>query len=261
MSERSSIQENTEPMAIILRGVLGKISPRSASLVDQVTAVLRQAIVEGRLMPGDKLPSEDKLAAHFQVSNTAIREALGKLVAAGAIRKKRGAAGGSIIVGGDSAQIPKAVLDCYQLGGLTLAEVVEFRRLVEPVALELACERRTEADLEGMTANLAASREALTGGRVDREKQVEFHQLVADACHNRMISAALSAAIKISRDFTSRMPLSPREGKRDLSSNEQFFECVKERKTDSAQSLMREHFKRSRWLRQLKTARSQEAPS
>lgn len=248
-------------MAISKRGSLGKLPPRAASLADQVTASLKRAIIEGRLLPGDKLPSEDKLAAHFQVSNTAIREALGKLAAGGVIRKKRGATGGSIIIGGDSAQIPRVVLDCYQLGGLTLTEVVEFRRLVEPVALELACERRTAADLEAMTANLAACRGALESGWVDREKQVEFHQLVADACHNRMIAAALSAAIKISRDFTSRMPLSLREGKRDLSSNEQFFECVKERKTDSAQSLMREHFKRSRWLRQLKTARSQEAPS
>ncbi len=227
------------------------LSLQPVRLVDQVRGILRRAILEGRLKPGDKLPSESRLAAQLQVSGTAIREALSTLVAEGFIQKRRGATGGSFVADGNSQRILDVVLDCYHLGGLTLEEVIAYRRAVEPVVLELACEHRTDNDLAAMQANLDACGKAIAERRLDRERQVEFHRLIALATHNRFLIASMSAALMISREFTSGVSITFADGRKDFESNRYFFDCLRNRQKTKAKRLMEQHFERSRWLQVL----------
>jgi DNA-binding FadR family transcriptional regulator len=220
----------------------------AVSIPDQVRDAVKKAILDGRLRPGDRLPSEEQMAKRFCVSKTVLREALGQLVAEGWIEKRRGALGGSFVAEGNSKRIFHSVVDCYHLGGLDIEEVFEFRRLMEPVFLGMACERRTDEDLEILFQNPEACRSALDRGEVDRWKQVEFHRLIAEACHNRLMISAMGAAIAISREFTSRLPFSTEDGKDDYMYNLRFYECIQERRADEGKALMIEHFERSREL-------------
>ncbi len=220
----------------------------SASIPDQVRDAIKQAILDGRLGSGDKLPSEEHMARTFHVSKTVLREALGQLVAEGWIEKRRGAMGGSFVAEGNPNRIQRSVVDCYHLGGLGIEEVFEFRRLMEPLSLEMACERRTDADLAILERNLEDCRRALERGNVDRERQVEFHRLLAEACHNRLVSSSMSAAVTISREFTSRLRFSYEEGRDDFDYNLRFYECVRDRRPEDGNRLMTEHFERSREL-------------
>jgi len=86
--------------------------------------------------------------ARPQASKTVMREALGQLVAEGLIKKRRGAMGGSFVAKGNSERILNVVVDCYHLGGLTIEEVIDFRRNIEPIVLELACERPMRISLK-----------------------------------------------------------------------------------------------------------------
>ena len=220
----------------------------SVKVAEQVREVIREAIMSGRLKPGDKLPSEDSLAEQFHVSKTAVREALGQLVAEGLIEKRRGATGGSFVAEGDSARILEVVVDCYRLGGLTLAEVIQFRRKIEPVVVELACRQREEDDLKAMAENLSLCRHTLDQGQVERAAQVDFHRLVAEASHNRLIAASMTAALKISREFTSKLNFSYEDGQLDFDYNRRLYECITEGRSDEARSIMLEHFEQSRVL-------------
>jgi len=56
----------------------------------QLAGILRDAITEGLLEPGSALPSEAQLGASYQLSRTAVRQALGELAAEGLIRKEKG---------------------------------------------------------------------------------------------------------------------------------------------------------------------------
>ncbi len=217
-------------------------------LADQVKKLLRQAILEGRLEPGDKLPTEDQLTERFGVSKTVVREALGHLVAEGLIEKRRGATGGSFVAQGDSNKILEVVEDCYRLGGLRVEEVIEFRRIMEPAVLELACLRRTEEDLAAMHQNLKETASALAQGRPDRDKQLEFHRLIADSCHNRFVSVIMNATTKISREFTVLLPFSVEDVLFDYECNQRSLECLTNRRQDEARKVMGEHFEGSRQL-------------
>ena len=58
----------------------------------------------------------------------------------------------------------------------------------------------------------------------------------------------MNGALKISREFTSRLNFSLEEGKEDFAFNRQFFTCIQDNEPEKAKSLMRDHFERSRLL-------------
>jgi len=220
----------------------------TSNIPDKVRGILKEAIYGRRLKPGDKLPSEEDLRNQFKVSKTVMREALGQLVAEGLIEKRRGAMGGSFVAEGNADRILNVVVDCYHLGGLTIEEVIDFRRNIEPTVLELACERHEKSDLEILKTNLDTCKSRLDNGDSDRENQVDFHRLIAIASHNRLLVSSMSAAIKISREFTSKLEFPFSLAKEDYEYNVEFFKCIKNKNTDQARRLMANHFERSKLL-------------
>lgn len=64
--------------------------PNPRSSVEQCADVLRAAILDGRLGPGDKLPPERALAADFGVNRLTLRAALAKLTTQGLVAARQG---------------------------------------------------------------------------------------------------------------------------------------------------------------------------
>jgi len=56
----------------------------------QLADILRRSITEGRWKPGEALPSEAELGNSHGLSRTAVRQALGQLVAEGLVQKEKG---------------------------------------------------------------------------------------------------------------------------------------------------------------------------
>ncbi|MDP9609115.1 GntR family transcriptional regulator [Streptomyces demainii] len=57
---------------------------------EQIADALRAGIRTGRLLPGERLPAEDKLAARYRTSVPTLQRALSELVAEGLIDKRHG---------------------------------------------------------------------------------------------------------------------------------------------------------------------------
>jgi len=91
---------------------------QKARISDQITYVLKQAILEGKLKPGDKLPPEGRIATQFKVSKMAIREALREMETEGLIRKQRGVFGGNFINEPALTRIADSVLNCFQFSSV-----------------------------------------------------------------------------------------------------------------------------------------------
>lgn len=60
------------------------------SLAEQVRVQLLHSIESGDLLPGEKLPTEKELAAHFGISLAPVRAALASLAASGHVRRIQG---------------------------------------------------------------------------------------------------------------------------------------------------------------------------
>jgi DNA-binding FadR family transcriptional regulator len=150
---------------------------------------LRTAIIAGQLPPGSRLPTEIELGEAFGVSRATVREALGSLVGQGLVTKARGLNGGSFVAEASVDQASESLhLTLQRLGladGLSLAEVVEIRLLLEVPAARLAAGRRTDADVDELRA--CAHRHDHANELGDRR----FHRAVAVASGNRLLQLAI----------------------------------------------------------------------
>ena len=98
-------------------------------LRDVVFNTLRQAILKGELAPGERL-MEIQLAEKLGVSRTPIREAIRKLELEGLV-----------------LMIPRKGAEVAKISEKSLRDVLEVRRSLEELAIELACQRMSEDDM------------------------------------------------------------------------------------------------------------------
>ena len=94
-------------------------------LRDVVFNTLRQAILRGELKPGERL-MEIQLANKLGVSRTPIREAIRKLELEGLV-----------------LMIPRKGAEVAEITEKSLKDVLEVRRALEELAVEIACEKMT----------------------------------------------------------------------------------------------------------------------
>lgn len=99
-------------------------------LRDVVFNTLRKAILTGQLKPGERL-MEVHLADKLGVSRTPIREAIRKLELEGLV-----------------IMIPRRGAEVARITEKSLRDVLEVRRALDALSVELACERITEQELE-----------------------------------------------------------------------------------------------------------------
>ena len=105
-------------------------------LRDVVFNTLRQAILTGEMKPGERL-MEIHLANKLGVSRTPIREAIRKLELEGLV-----------------IMIPRRGAEVAQITWKNLKDVLEVRKALDVLAIELACERMTQEELQKLCKHI-----------------------------------------------------------------------------------------------------------
>jgi len=224
-----------------MKKTLENIPIKKERISDQIKAILKQSILDGRFKPGDKFPPEVEIAQQYNVSKVSAREALREMEAEGLILKKRGIYGGSFVAEPGSQKLVEVVINAYLFGGITALDLSEFRRILEPGLARLAAQRRTEADLETMAETIERIQDAIDRGTPDQTLALSFHRLIADACHNPFISALMEALVKVFQEVLAKIP-EQGTAKKDIEYNRLFYECIKNRDGDRAEQIMADHF-------------------
>jgi GntR family transcriptional regulator, transcriptional repressor for pyruvate dehydrogenase complex len=159
---------------------------------EQILLQVEEAIIDGRLQPGDRLPAERDLAKTFGVSRASVREALRVLEMFGVMVARRGTGtdAGSVVADGAQNGLQSALRLHAGLLRIPTRDMVEVRAILEQAAAHKAA-RRAEA---GLTAVLTARlREIVTamhtaGGIQEfNELDTEFHVELARASGNALI--------------------------------------------------------------------------
>ncbi|TCR66385.1 FadR/GntR family transcriptional regulator [Bosea sp. BK604] len=157
------------------------ISPSSRkSLVTTMAQELESQIEDGRLKPGDRLPSEAVLAVSAGVSRTVVREAVASLKAAGLIETRQGS--GAFVLEAPKKQV--------FLGGIERAtvedilSVLELRLAVEVECAALAAARRTDDDIAALDRAIAAMSAADSFSDSGVSADLSFHHALARATGN-----------------------------------------------------------------------------
>lgn len=176
-------------------------TPRSSRLPEMIASTLMREIVVQDMQPGDMLPSEAALVDRFNVSRAPVREALRVLENHGVIRIKPGAGGGPMIDEVTSEDFARSTSIYFSAARAKQRELLEARRLMEPMMARLAAERLTPEIATRIREVSAAGRAAIDEpSSVWSQHSQDFHQVVAGASGNAVLDLFGRALICIHRD-------------------------------------------------------------
>ncbi len=168
----------------------------SVAIADQI----RAAILEGRLIEGERLPSEAELAASFGVSRPTVREALKRLAAQNLIRTRRGAAGGAFVrkLSFDDvrAQMQALTTLALSMNAVDFETACEARFALEAAAVPLAAARHRSEHLARMQAEIARQEDPALSDRAFCASDVAFHVALVEAAGNPVLTFQLASAIE-----------------------------------------------------------------
>jgi len=145
-------------------------------LRDVVFQTLRQAILREDLAPGERL-MEIPLANKLGVSRTPLREAIRMLEQEGLV-----------------VMIPRRGAQVAGISEKSLRDVLEVRKSLEKLAVELACERMTEENMKEMNRAEEAFSAAVHEGDALRiaETDEQFHDVIYNSTGNTKLVQLLN---------------------------------------------------------------------
>lgn len=194
-------------------------------LRDVVFNTLRQAILKGELEPGERL-MEIQLADRLGVSRTPIREAIRKLELEGLV-----------------LMIPRKGAEVAKISEKNLRDVLEVRRSLEELAIELACQRMTEEDFEALEKAQESFQMAVEAGdsMTIAETDEHYHDIIYFGTGNTRLVQILNNLRE--QMYRYRLEYIKDAEKRQilLIEHSRILKAVKERHVAEAKIAIREH--------------------
>lgn len=216
---------------------------RNTRLYETIVDQILQHVLDGTLRPGDRLPAERELAEQFEVSRTAVREAIKALRAKGLVEVRPGS--GTFIVDDTTVAVRHALglsVTISKSKGLGLSDLIEFRAMVEPEIAALSAERATQEDKARLRAAIETMDRSLNHAEAFIKADLDFHLTLASATQNiltaNLVEAvmALPVMLELHKTIFTRggAPLSQQQHKSIL-------QAITDRNEDLSRSAMQEH--------------------
>ncbi|MER7480204.1 FadR/GntR family transcriptional regulator [Streptomyces sp. NPDC126510] len=162
------------------------------SLTDKAIEQIRELIRSGALPPGAKLPPEPELAAQLGLSRNLAREAVKALSVARVLEVRRG--DGTYVTSLQPSLLLEGLggaVELLQSDKGALLDLMEVRRLLEPLATGLAAGRITDEQLADVERHLDAMREARDDVEQLNAHDAAFHRAVVAATGNETLLSLL----------------------------------------------------------------------
>lgn len=211
----------------------------SAKLLSRMLPFIRDRGYEA----GERIPSERDLAERFGVSRALLREALSILEALRFIRRrpqsgiylrdvKREASLDMLVIESELG-LPATPGDVKDLN--------EFRSMLEIQSVQLACSRRTDADIALIDDVLAISRSRLAAGQSVSEEDARFHIAMCSASGNKLIQRAANSFWLASRARRERYFSDAANGRRSVAQHTALRNAVVDGDASRALEILQDH--------------------
>jgi GntR family transcriptional repressor for pyruvate dehydrogenase complex len=216
-----------------------KFRENRRNLSQLIAAELLEQIRSGKLVPGQRLPTQRDLMEEFGVGANAVREATQALVMMSVIDIRPGR--GAVVIGmpADSAMSVDTV--AALLEDQAIADLFEFRQLVEVEIAGRASERAESDDIDCIRDAHEKFRAELVLGNSVYRADIAFHRALARATQNVVyvnVLDALGDLLAIARQRTEGIA-----GTKDkaLAEHEHILEAVVHRDPAKARVAMTDH--------------------
>lgn len=194
-------------------------------LRDVVFNTLRQAILKGELEPGERL-MEIQLAERLGVSRTPIREAIRKLELEGLV-----------------LMVPRKGAEVAKISEKNLRDVLEVRRSLEELAIELACQRMSPEEIKELENAQIAFVAAVKSGDAMRiaEGDEAYHDVIYSGTQNLRLVQIINNLRE--QMYRYRLEYIKDAGKRQVlvHEHENIMRAIRDHRVQEAKDAIREH--------------------
>jgi GntR family transcriptional regulator, transcriptional repressor for pyruvate dehydrogenase complex len=220
---------------------------RPTTLSQVIVDNVEQSIRQRKLVPGQRLPTEQELCAMFSVSRTAVREALRMLSARGliTIKKRRG-----MFVSDMSTSHATSAMGLIlelRFDKDYILHVFNVRKTIEPEVCRWAAQNRTPDDLAILRKNLEQM-EACDPEDRDVESTLDqgFHSTIAAASKNPIVPVVLEPIFALMPKIRSMVYGNIVDCKSSaLDCHRGIFRAIEQRDGGQACQLMSDHISRA----------------
>jgi DNA-binding FadR family transcriptional regulator len=204
---------------------------KNRNLVETTINQLKRYIEKEELETGTKLPIEKELAEQFGVGRSTLREAV-KILEYGNILEVRQGAGTFIKEGKKSNYSDQ--------------ELIEAREMIETTSARLACEKRTEEDLEIINQALFKRNRLLEKGQFSEYIQADlaFHFLIVKSSKNQFLIRWYEEIYDALKQLLSGLVIDSTEYKDNTAQHNLMFQGIVDREEEIVVSAILENSKR-----------------
>ncbi len=219
---------------------------RHGTTSEEVVSQLRDMIHSGDLKPGMRLPPERDLAKKLGVSRPTLRAGIRTLAAVGVLHSKQGA--GTFVTDTDESPALDAnpLRLMASLHGFTSDEMFEARLAIEMDVAGLAAERATSENLADLSEEVAEMFASLDSPEDYLVHDMRFHQTIAAASGNRILTALMNMVATILFETRSKTVHRALDLKESAEFHRQIYRCIRDRNPEAARQTMREHLQHTK---------------
>ncbi|WP_433060984.1 FadR/GntR family transcriptional regulator [Dactylosporangium sp. CS-033363] len=205
-----------------------------SSAAAQATRLIQEMIVDGRLVPGQRLPAERELSEMLGISRPTLRETIRALVGLNILESRHGS--GTYVAALDMAALLEPLQFVMALSGRTVEELFEARLIIEPALAGLAAAHADAGQVAAMRAALAEP------DRVAAD--LALHRLIADAAGNALLATMLQTLSTLG--LASRAMTASRPGvlRRSAAEHRAIVDAIDRRDAEGARAAMAAHLTR-----------------
>jgi GntR family transcriptional repressor for pyruvate dehydrogenase complex len=221
--------------------VLEDLEPFSRKPVaERVASRLLDLIRTGNLKAGDKLPTENELAAALQVSRPVVREALRGLSILGIVESRQG--GRCYVTDLSPSRLVAPIQMVIAIDETNVDALYEARISVESEILKLAAERVTDIQLGKLREMVRAGYElAEIDGTGFRVLDLEFHQLLMEISGNPFLERIARSLYDLGMEYRRVASETPGVIARSAAEHDAIFKALETHDPARAAGAMRAH--------------------
>jgi GntR family transcriptional regulator, transcriptional repressor for pyruvate dehydrogenase complex len=215
---------------------------RPARASHDIVTQIKNQIFEGRILSGNRLPSEFELCQQFRVSRTTVRDALRILESQGLVDIKVGAGGGAFVAEPRHETVSESLSNMLKMQTMSIEELAEARLVVETSIVALAAKRATAKDMAAMQGAIKQAREGQASGDPRfTPHSVSFHVALAEAAKNQVLFFTVNSFRSLFYDTIDKLLPDPDMQARAIQDHQKILDAIQARDSELAQQIMRNH--------------------
>lgn len=196
---------------------------KTFKISDQIIDQIRDAILSGKLKPGNRLASEKELADQFGVSKATMREAMRVLEVLGLIEIRKGLGGGIFIAEVGMRTTIHSIINFLHFQRVSIKEITMLRYLIEPTVAQIAASKITDQDIKNLKKIVG---ENPSGSADEISKEIGFHRYLARIAENPLLILIVDFVDNLLDSIKSKAGLG-HEFYRDVQkSHKQILDCL-----------------------------------